>query len=243
MSSDLPFTLSKLNEQVGKPHFKQIFLFLQCMDLSGQSLDNAKTITDIYQLICVHDNDLAIPLLQYILRFVRVQEADILNAAADELAKATKRLAFASLLVRICQRLGSDEYYKFKVSICFGVLKCNKDTVESCEDLMGKLIKQKKVTPGDVTLLLDWLPRLGRQDLADDVKKYQTKFEKEQEEAALSAGFSRSVSTQEETNPPSTGGSQQLTSKLVVQFIQTVHFQKQCSLFFGTSHDYALKYL
>lgn len=220
MSSDLTFKLSKIDKQVGKPHFKQIFLFLQCMDLSGQTLDNAKAITDIYQLILdsLHSTKkhLAIPLLQYILQFVRIQDADILGACGDELAKAAKRLAFASLLIRICQRLGSDEYYSFKVSICFGVLECNKDTIESCEDLMGKLFKQKKVTPGNVKLLLDWLPRLGREDLAEKVTEYEKIYKQiqkeKEEEDALSAALGRSLSTQEEAKSAVSGGNQQYTN-------------------------------
>lgn len=102
--AQLVVVLNDLNNNVSPQCLRrgEISLFLHCMDHGGQKLEKVETLLEIYQLILPCYKELAIPLLQYILDYVKVKDADRLEASTEGLVKAKELLSFPSLLVRIC---------------------------------------------------------------------------------------------------------------------------------------------
>ena len=169
--------LGSLNNQLSPAQFEQAVLYLHCIGLDD--LEETREVLDLYtvfsnSMFC----NLALPLVQVIVNDVGVYVPALstLNSNPEEYLAAKNILAFPTLLIDICRKLGKNDFHSFRSSICAAVLHCNPKTIGSCAELMKKLIQQTKISVNDVTILKKWLKSIHRDDLETRVGEYEKKI-------------------------------------------------------------------
>lgn len=165
--------LSTLYKQIGSEQFQQAKLFLQCIDLGGHNLESANDLLDLLRIVSSDQKALSVAILKFVLLEIGVTGAEKLMANTDNTQRAQRLLKFPTLLVKLCQRLGKDDFNTFKGCVCEAVLNCNPDSVQSRTNLMKKLLQQLKISPTKVEVLIEWLSVAGRMDLVQEVEEYK----------------------------------------------------------------------
>ena len=181
MFVDLEAKLSDLRDKLSPDQLERAKLCLHCIGLGGQALNNANDpaeLLDVIRQSDEHEDTLSLPILKHTLVLIGVRQATLLDDLIQDhdQEKLQSLLEFPTLLINLCRKLGDDDFRRLKGSMCRVVLRCNPSTVTSREDLMKKLLQQKKVTPDNVGELKEWLiSSAKRNDLATTVSDYELK--------------------------------------------------------------------
>ncbi len=172
MSSNIQ-ALVNLNGHMNDLKWGQLRLFFHILEAgSSAEINKANDLLTFKNLLVPKFCNQALPVIHFMLSKIEVIGLDQL--IVDQCTEQN-RLEYPALLIYICKSLDTSKFNKLRVIASQPeYLKGNHDNIHSCEELMLRLHCHTLISPTNLKFIIDWLPRIGLQNIAGEVSKFRS---------------------------------------------------------------------
>lgn len=146
-------------------------VFFSLIELGGQEVEKANSLLDFERILkgSSKHKERSIPIIQYILELIGVENSDLLGCKREELEACRRDFAYASVIVKMCIDLYVEDFDSLKQIVCRDILEVHHDNVKSSGQLFLMLHQKAEISPDadKRTFLKKKLQQIGRTDLVN----------------------------------------------------------------------------